>query len=633
MQTSFGRISVVLSLWASLSLGCAETLTIEKAMQVREPSDLQFSPDGKRLALVLQEPVANKGSQRHIWVFDVETRDLRQWTYSAKSEQSPRWSPDGRTLAFLSDRDETTQIFLMPANGGEAMKLTSAKNAVETLRWSPDGKHIAFLAPDPRTDAEEKKQRDQDDARVIDGERKPVRAWTVDVASKAVRPVTSAPWMLRDIEWMPDGTRLVAIATDRPEVERHTERLFSVSLDTGKLQEILAPKGPFQRAQVAPGGGAVGFVSSPGDGPTAQDLFVLQLGQSTAKNLTGTMKDRPVVQFQWIGKSEIAALFSHGFHTELDTVGDTPRKLVTDDSLDVSAFAVSPSGKAAYIAESAVVLPELWFDGKLVSHFNSFESVALTKPEMFRYQSFDGLPVEAALFRRAGTTEDKPQPLVVLIHGGPAGSWRNRFDGLTQLLVTRGYMVMQPNIRGSVGYGQEFVASNRGDWGGGDFKDVMAGVDDLVKRKIADPNRLAIGGWSYGGYMAEWAITQTDRFKAAISGAGMADLATEYGTENRPEGDEWYYGVPYENAAGFSKSSPITYIKNAKTPTLILQGEADTTDPLSQSQMLYRGLKRYNVPAEFVVYPREPHGLREQKHIVDRYQRSLDWIDKYLGGR
>jgi dipeptidyl aminopeptidase/acylaminoacyl peptidase len=190
---------------------------------------------------------------------------------------------------------------------------------------------------------------------------------------------------------------------------------------------------------------------------------------------------------------------------------------------------------------------------------------------------------------------------------------------------------MQPNIRGSVGYGQKFLASNRGDWGGGDFKDVMAGVDDLVKRNIADSSRLAIGGWSYGGYMAEWAITQTDRFKAAISGAGMADLATEYGTENRPEGDEWYYGVPYENFEGFRKSSPIAYVRNAKTPTLILQGEADTTDPLSQSQMLYRGLKRYNVPAELVVYPREPHGLREQKHIVDRYRRSLDWIDKYLG--
>jgi dipeptidyl aminopeptidase/acylaminoacyl peptidase len=241
------------------------------------------------------------------------------------------------------------------------------------------------------------------------------------------------------------------------------------------------------------------------------------------------------------------------------------------------------------------------------------------------------MPIEAALYRGESAPDAPPQPLVVLVHGGPAGVWRNRFDALTQLLVARGYTVMQPNIRGSVGYGQKFLTSNRADWGGSDFKDVMAGVDDLVRRKIADPNRLAIGGWSYGGYMAEWAITQTDRFKAAISGAGMADLATEYGTEARPEGDEWYFGTPYENLPAFQKCSPILYIKNAKTPTLILQGEADTTDPISQSQMLYRGLKRYNVPAEFVVYPREPHGLRERFHIIDRYRRSVDWMDKYLG--
>jgi dipeptidyl aminopeptidase/acylaminoacyl peptidase len=217
------------------------------------------------------------------------------------------------------------------------------------------------------------------------------------------------------------------------------------------------------------------------------------------------------------------------------------------------------------------------------------------------------------------------------VHGGPTGAWTNRFDALTQLLVTRGYSVLLPNIRGSIGYGEKFVEANRADWGGADFKDVMAGVDEMVRRNIADPNRLGICGWSYGGYMAEWAITQTDRFKAAVSGAGMADLATEFGTESSPVYDEWFYGTPYENLVGFQKSSPITYIKNAKTPTLILQGDADTTDPISQSQMLYRGLKRYNVPAEFVVYPREPHGLREEKHLRDLYVRITAWFDKYLG--
>jgi dipeptidyl aminopeptidase/acylaminoacyl peptidase len=198
------------------------------------------------------------------------------------------------------------------------------------------------------------------------------------------------------------------------------------------------------------------------------------------------------------------------------------------------------------------------------------------------------------------------------------------------MLVSAGYVVLEPNVRGSTGYGYDFMVSNRADWGGDDFKDVMAAADYLVSSGLANPNRLGIAGWSYGGYMSEWAITQTDRFKAAVSGAGMADLATEYGTEEHPSYDEWFYGLPYEKPEGFRKSSPINYVKNAKTPTLILQGDADTIDPLSQSQMLYRALKRYGVATELVVYPREGHGLKEEKHLVDRLNRIVAWFDKYL---
>ena len=189
--------------------------------------------------------------------------------------------------------------------------------------------------------------------------------------------------------------------------------------------------------------------------------------------------------------------------------------------------------------------------------------------------------------------------------------------------------MLYPNVRGSTGYGQRFVEMNRADWGGGDFKDVMAGADWLVARGIADPNRLGIGGWSYGGYMAAWAVTQTTRFKAAVSGAPVIDMASEFGTENGSAYDEWFYGTPYEKLDGFIKSSPMTFVKNVKTPTLLLQGEDDTTDPIGQSQQFYRGLKRYGVDSDLVLYPREPHGLREEKHLVDRLTRILAWYDRY----
>lgn len=626
------HVSAALIVAAALS--GATPLPVDKALDIREPADLQFSPDGTRVAFTLSEPpTATQPSQRHIWVLDMSTHTVRQWTQSLKTEHTPRWSPDGRTLAFLSDREDGMQIWLMPANGGEAVRLTSGKNAIDTFRWSRAGTQIAFLAADPRTPDEEKKQREQDDARAVDIDQKPTGVWTVQVATGTAKRITRAPWHLRELEWLPDGQHVLATGTDQPANERRgRERLYSVSLEDGTLADIMAPAKPFQRIQVSPDGKTVAFASSPEDGPTAQDLFLMPLSTRVAKNVTGATRDRPVAQLQWLNDTELAVLFNSGFHSELVTAGGTSRPLVADGSREVASFAVSPQGAVVYVAQSAAVPPEIYADGRAVSHFNdALASAGLVKPELYRYQSFDGTAIEAALFRGVGSNAAQPQPLVVLVHGGPAGAWTNRFDALTQLLVSRGYTVMQPNIRGSTGYGQKFLTANRGDWGGADYKDVMAGVDDLVRRKIADPDRLAIAGWSYGGYMAEWAITQTTRFKVAISGAGMADLATEYGTELRPEGDEWYYGTPYENFSGFQKSSPIVYIKNAKTPTLILQGEADTTDPVSQSQMLYRGLKRYNVPAALVVYPREPHSFRERLHIMDRYRRSVEWIEKYLG--
>ena len=197
--------------------------------------------------------------------------------------------------------------------------------------------------------------------------------------------------------------------------------------------------------------------------------------------------------------------------------------------------------------------------------------------------------------------------------------------------AARGYAVLAPNIRGSIGYGLDFIRSNRHDWGGADYRDAIAGIDYLIERGITDPEKIAVAGWSYGGYMSAWAITQTNRFKAAVVGAAMTDLAVEYGTETADINayDTWYLGTPYENLDDFIRMSPMTYVKNASTPALILIGEEDEIDPIAQSRQFYRGLKRYGVETELVIYPREPHGIKERRHKIDVMNRMVEWIDKH----
>jgi len=291
-----------------------------------------------------------------------------------------------------------------------------------------------------------------------------------------------------------------------------------------------------------------------------------------------------------------------------------------------------------FVGETATHPPELWTSrgsGKAerVSHFNAqWDSLRLSTPEIIRYKSFDGTEIEAGLLRPNAQHEEEPFPLVVLVHGGPSGRWSHRFDAWGQLLIHHGFAVLYPNIRGSIGYGYDFLAMNRRDWGGGDFKDVMAGVDFLIERGIADPQRLGIGGWSYGGYMAAWAVTQTDRFKASVSGAPMTDLAFEYGSETSAINayDTWYMGTPYENLNLFNERSPTTFVKHVTTPTLLLCGENDVIDPIEQCQQFYRGLKRYGVETDFVIYPREGHGIREEKHRIDLLNRIIHWFEKYV---
>jgi len=610
-------------------------LTPELAITVRRPSDLHWSPDGATLAFVVPEPPSGADRRTHIWIYDAASRETRQFTSSAKSERHPRWSPDGKRLAFLSNRGDVDQIYVIPRAGGEARVLTDGKHAISDFAWSPDGKRLACLGPEPKSDEDEKKEKDKDDEHVVDKVERHARLWLADGESGALSSLVMAPWRFESVAWLPSGDRLVAVATDQPAVERPTDRILLISTSDGTVRTLLAPSGPFEDVQVSRDGNQIAFVGSRVDGPQPHDLFVASLDNPQPRNVTAVGIDRPVGGYAWTPDGGIAVQVQDGFQgTFWYVAADGKTQEMPVEKLSLADMAMSQGGSVAFVGETAEHLPEVWTnDGKenpkaRTTLNASLASTRLFHQERFRYKSFDGRQIEAALLKPDGGSG--PLPTIALIHGGPTSAWRDGFEAWGQLLATSGYAVFYPNVRGSTGYGYDFMISNRADWGGGDFKDVMAGLDDLVTRRIADPARLGIGGWSYGGYMASWAITQTPRFKAAVSGAGMADLAHEFSTEDNPAYDEWFYGLPYEKPEGFRRSSPLTYITKAKTPTLILQGEDDVVDPVGQSLALYRALKRYGVETELVLYPREGHGLREEQHLLDRLRRIVAWYDAHL---
>ena len=629
-------VLVMMALAGAVLTAQSLVLSPEQTLNRRAIGDLEFSPDRSRLVFTVTEPVKGTARQRHIWMLDVASGRLRQLTFSAKSDSSPRWAPDGRSIAFLSDRDGAAQLYLLPMSGGEADKLTDRKESIGAFRWSPDGTRIALLMEEPKPEAQQRREKDKDDSRVAEKDDRLPRVWTVDVASRALKPITSAPLRIGQIEFAPGGDRLIAAASPKPHDDQFNEAIYAIDLQEGRFTPIAAPRGPMGAIAVSPDGKTIAYVCARVDGPEAHDLCLQPAAGGAARNVTGTTIDRPINQPTWIDDQTLALSVARGFQTAIEIVGRDGRAQPLEGlTVNPSAFARASNGTVAYVGETALRAPEIWIKtpdapARAVTAFNeSWATRSVVAPEFVKYQSADGVEIEAALLQPSALSP-KPFPTIILVHGGPTARWSDSFEPWGQLLVARGYAVLYPNVRGSTGYGQRFVEMNRGDWGGGDFKDVMAGADWLVARGIADPNRLGIGGWSYGGYMAAWAVTQTTRFKAAVSGAPVIDMASEFGTENGSAYDEWFYGTPYEKLDGFIKSSPMTFVKNAKTPTLLLQGEDDTTDPIGQSQQFYRGLKRYGVDSDLVLYPREPHGLREEQHLVDRLTRILAWYDRYL---
>ncbi|MGH6878278.1 MAG: S9 family peptidase [Rhizomicrobium sp.] len=562
---------------------------------------------------------------------DIPTGRTRELTPAKKSERSPQWSPDGQTLAFLSNRGGKTQIYTMAANGGAPTALTARKFGIDSFHWSPEGRAIAYLAKDDGAPDEDS------GPQVADQESGLARLWIVDLASNSTRKLAITGTRIDEFQWQ-DAAHILIAATNEPRVEEFTDAIYSVSTRNGALKLVARPPQPFDGLIVSPDGKEFAVRSTRSHGPLERDLLMGTIGGNGLHDASAP-PDLAVAEVKWHDEPVLWMRLVHGFRNEIwrFVQGVAPQR--TELPSSVTSFDASRDGTLAFVGEDFTHLPEIYLRGtdghirQLGEMQQGWDRIRLAPATIFWTTSFDGTPIESALMRRVDTPANEKLPLVLRVHGGPSSNFSEDYGWETawsQLLAAHGYEVLMVNPRGSNGYTEDFLKANRGDWGGGDYKDLMSVLDAVIARGETDPARLGIGGWSYGGEMSEWAITQTRRFKAAVAGAGVFDQRAEFETEHNPAGDEWYFGTPWEHPEVFARNSPATYIRNARTPTLILDGEDDESNPVGQSKGLYRALKYFGVETEMVLYPNEGHSPKNGAYNIDMFTRILDWYDLRL---
>ncbi|TKJ33290.1 hypothetical protein CEE39_04210 [bacterium (candidate division B38) B3_B38] len=631
-------------------------MTVDDSLNMKRVSSPRISPDGKWVIFSMAKLDWKKNKYpSHLWMVSTEGGEPFQYT-SIERDSSPQWSPDGTRLAFLrttGEKDEKgRQIWIMNTSGGEAIKLTDHKDTISAFRWSRDGKYLVFRAPDAKSKEEKEKEKQGDDAIFVDegpnGQRRASwsNLWLFDVENKKEEPITKEEMSVRDFDISPDGSQVVLIyRTSNTRNEPYMAEMGLVNIKEGKVVHLTDNQAPESRPRWSPSGKEIAYLA-PDDKTFAlaeSKIWIMDVGSKSYRKVSGDFQGS-IRTYRWTpdGKS---LLFNAGVRTNshlfrLDLTTGKITQLTKGEGVMGSCSFSDDGSKVAYTYSSAQQPPDIWLvslpraEQHRLTELNPWvKELTLASAQVITWKSKDGLPIEGMLYLPSDYKPGTPLPLILHVHGGPAGVFLNSFRASYHIYAGLGYASLCPNVRGSSGYGDKLLQGNMHDLGGGDYEDLMSGVDEVIKRGIADPEKMGIRGWSYGGILGGWTITQTNRFKAASLGAMVTDWNSEYGQGFNYDVRFWYIGgKPWSNPEAYQRLSSIAYIKNVTTPTLLLHGEQDVTCTIEQSMNFYTGLKEEEKMVRFIRFPREPHGFREPHHQRIRDVEEIAWMQKYIRG-
>ncbi len=626
-------------------------MSLDRVLHLLHPCQPAFSPDGTRIAFTVEEAFSQPeaGTAARIWIAAADGSGAQRVTEGPRSDSRPAWSPDGRTLAFVSDRDKAkVGAVHVLAPDGSISRLGDVNGSVEDVRWSADGARVMALAADVGSD-----KAGSDSATTIgDGKDDPLvvrpaihwrRLWEIDVATGATTAVPLAGLNVWEFDW--HGGEIAALVSADPS-ENGWYDAHVVRIAGGEVSDAYTPERQLASIALSPDSGAIALVESLASdrGVLYGDVVVIDPAGETRTLAPGF----DAGEVSWHDRDTLLCAGASHLGCAVATLaldGAATPLWSGDAGLGGHAFpmaVLSPDGATLVAGHSAWNAPPELRAWSPAAPGNGWAALSELNPdagtielpacERVTWPAPDGVEIEGFLITPPRESGAPPPPLLVLVHGGPTAAYGAHYPRHFELWPSAaGYALLQPNPRGSVGRGREFMEANVGDMGGGDLGDILAGIDALAEQGLVDGERVAVAGGSYGGFMAAWAITQTHRFKASIAMAAVTDWLSFHNSSNITRFDEIFMQAdPYEPGGEYHRRSPVVHARDVRTPTLVMHGELDLCVPLTQGQELYNALAAEGVPTELIVYPREGHGWEEKAHQIDAVQRMTAWLDRYV---